>query len=81
VTEALGEAVARLHNIERARERLGVGRSKVFELIASGELRSCRVGRRRLIPEQAIRDFVARLDEQAGANPSQAAQTWNTSRS
>jgi len=67
VTEALAEAVARLHNIEQARERLGVGRSKVFELIASGELRSVRVGRRRLIPEQAIRDFVAQFDQQAGA--------------
>jgi excisionase family DNA binding protein len=67
VTEALAEAVARLHNIERAQERLGVGRSKIFELIASGELRSVRVGRRRLVPEQAIRDFVAQLDKQAGA--------------
>ncbi len=67
MTEALGEAVARLHNIERAEERLGVGRSKIFQLMASGQLRSVRVGRRRLIPEQAIRDFVARLDEQAGA--------------
>ncbi len=67
MTEALVEAVARLHNIERAQERLGVGRSKIFQLIASGELRSVRVGRRRLIPEQAIVDFITRLDEQAGA--------------
>jgi excisionase family DNA binding protein len=67
VTQALAEALARLHSIERAQERLGVGRSKIFELIAAGELRSVRVGRRRLVPEQAIRDFVARLDEQAGA--------------
>jgi excisionase family DNA binding protein len=67
VTEALAEALARLHNIEGAQERLGVGRSKIFELIASGELRSVRVGRRRLVPEQAIIDFIARLDEQAGA--------------
>jgi excisionase family DNA binding protein len=67
VTETLGELVARLHTVEQARERLNVGRSKVFELIASGELRSVRIGRRRLIPEQAIRDFVAQLDQQAGA--------------
>jgi excisionase family DNA binding protein len=66
VGEPLAEAVARLHNIERAQERLGVGRSKIFELIASGQLRSVCVGRRRLVPEQAIRDFIARLDEQAG---------------
>jgi excisionase family DNA binding protein len=67
VTEALPDAVARLHNIEQAQERLGVGRSKVFQLIGSGELRSVQVGRRRLVPEQAIRDFIARLDRQAGA--------------
>ena len=67
MTEALAEAVARLHNIERTQERLGVGRSKIFELIASGQLRSVRVGRRRLVPEQAIRDFVTQLDKQAGA--------------
>ena len=66
MTEAFAEALARLHNIEGAQERLGVGRSKIFELIASGELRSVRVGRRRLVPEQAIIDFIARLDEQAG---------------
>jgi excisionase family DNA binding protein len=65
MTEALAEQVARLHNIESATARLNVGRSTVFELIASGDLRSVKVGRRRLIPEQAIRDFVARLDQQA----------------
>ena len=68
MTEALTEAVARLHSIEQAQERLGVGRSKVFQLVASGELRSVRVGRRRLIPEAAIVDFIARLDEQAGVS-------------
>ncbi len=67
MTEALAEQIARLHNVESTMARLNVGRSTVFELIASGELRSVKVGRRRLIPEQAIRDFVARLDEQAGA--------------
>jgi len=40
---------------------LGVGRTKMFELIASGELTSVRVGRRRLIPATAIRDYVDRL--------------------
>jgi excisionase family DNA binding protein len=67
MTEALAEPIARLHNVESAMARLGVGRSTIFELIASGELRSVKVRRRRLIPEQALRDFVARLDQQAGA--------------
>jgi excisionase family DNA binding protein len=65
MTEQSAERIARLHNIESAMARLGVGRSTVFELIASGALRSVKVGRRRLVPEQAIRDFVDRLDQQA----------------
>ena len=66
MTEALKEAVARLHNIKSAQERLNLGRSKIFELIASGELRSVQVGARRLIPEQAIVDFINKLDQQSG---------------
>jgi excisionase family DNA binding protein len=62
MTDALAAEVARLNNVEQAMGRLGVGRSTVFDLIASGQLRSVKVGRRRLIPEQAIRDFIAQLD-------------------
>jgi excisionase family DNA binding protein len=66
MTDALAAEVARLNNVEQVQARLGVGRSTVFDLIASGQLRSVKVGRRRLVPEQAIRDFIARLDEDAG---------------
>jgi excisionase family DNA binding protein len=55
-----------LHNIEAVQHRLGLGRSTIFELIAAGRLRSVKVGRRRLISESAIADFVASLEE-AGA--------------
>ena len=48
-------------------ERLGVGRSTVYALMKSGELRSVHVGARRLIPEQAIVDFINKLDEAASA--------------
>lgn len=65
MTEALAQRVARLHNIKSAQERLNLGRSKIFELIASGELRSVQIGARRLIPEQAIVDFINKLDQQA----------------
>jgi excisionase family DNA binding protein len=65
MTEQVTEAVARLHNIESVQARLNLGRSTVFDLIASGQLRSAKVGRRRLVPEQAIVDFIAQLDKQA----------------
>jgi excisionase family DNA binding protein len=44
-----------------AGKALGVGRTKMFELIASGELTSVQVGRRRLIPATAITAYVERL--------------------
>ena len=49
---------ARLDAIEQVMERLGVGRSCVFELIGSGQLRSVKIGRRRLVADQAIDDYI-----------------------
>lgn len=40
---------------------LGVGRTKMFELVATGELTSVSVGRRRLVPASAIHEYVDRL--------------------
>ena len=66
MTEALAEGVARLHSIKSTQERLSVSRTKIFALIGSGELRSVQIGARRLIPEQAIVDFINKLDADAG---------------
>jgi excisionase family DNA binding protein len=54
--------IAKLNQIEDVMERLRVGRSTVFALLASGRLRSVKIGRRRLVPEQALSDFIAGLD-------------------
>lgn len=40
------------------RDMLSLGRDKVYALIRSGELGSIRVGRRLLIPREAITDFL-----------------------
>ncbi|WML61905.1 excisionase family DNA-binding protein [Rhodococcus sp. AH-ZY2] len=58
-------AEARLHKLPAAQERLGIGRSKIFELIASGELRSVKIGRTRLVPESALTEFIAKLENSA----------------
>lgn len=50
---------------ERAAERLDLGRTKIFELIATGELESVKIGRARRIPEEALVAYVARLRAQA----------------
>ena len=62
MTDALAAEVARLNSIEQVQTRLGIGRSMVFELIWSGKLRSVSIGRRRLVPETAIAEFIAALE-------------------
>lgn len=42
-------------------EILGIGRTKVFELIASGELESVAIGRCRRVPTEALDAFLAGL--------------------
>jgi excisionase family DNA binding protein len=66
MAEQLAEHTARLHDIESVMDRLKLGRSKVFQVIASGELRSIKVGRRRLVSESALIEFITRLDQQGG---------------
>lgn len=48
-----------LSPIEAAR-RLGIGRSTLYELLASGEVESLHIGRRRLIASAALVEFVER---------------------
>ncbi len=38
-----------------------LGRTKVYQLIASGELETVKVGGRRLIPAEAMSDWIAKL--------------------
>ena len=45
-----------------AAERLGIGRTKLYELIRSGELRSIKIGGARRVSATALTEFVAELD-------------------
>jgi excisionase family DNA binding protein len=45
-----------------AAQRLGIGRTKVYELMARGELRSVKIGAARRVSATALADFVAALD-------------------
>ena len=56
---------ARLHPVEHVMERLCLGRSSVFGLIKDGDLPSVKIGRRRLISEAALSEFINRLDSRA----------------
>jgi excisionase family DNA binding protein len=58
-----GGAVRLLSVVEAGRE-LGISRSLVYELLASGALRSAKIGRRRFIPREALEAFIAGLAPQ-----------------
>lgn len=55
-TEALSVSV------DEAARLLGVGRSTMFALLDAGDVRSVKVGARRLIPRRALEEFLARHD-------------------
>lgn len=50
-----------LYKPEVAAARLGLGRSKFFELMAGGQIETVQIGRSRRVPAQALEDYVARL--------------------
>ena len=60
------QTAERLHDIEAVMQRLSLGRNSVFDLMSSGQLRSIKVGRRRLVSETALIECIARLDRQGG---------------
>lgn len=78
VEDAVDQALARagldpgrrrLLSVEEMGESLGVGRDKAYELVGpgpgKGEIFSVSIGRRRLVPVDALDEYVARLCQQA----------------
>jgi excisionase family DNA binding protein len=60
------QTVERLHDIPALMKRLKLGRNSVFDLIRTNQLRSIKVGRRRLVSESALVECIGRLDQQGG---------------
>jgi excisionase family DNA binding protein len=56
------------HSPDGAAHRIGVSTRKVYDLIAIGELRSYKDGKRRMIPEVELQSYVERRMAQAGAS-------------
>lgn len=50
-----------LLTVEQAAEALALGRTKVYELLDSGSLRSVKIGRARRIPVDALAEFVHKV--------------------
>lgn len=54
-----------LVTVEEAARLLGVGRTTMFELIGHGDVKSVRLGRRRLIARKSLESFVEKLSQLA----------------
>jgi excisionase family DNA binding protein len=52
-------------SVEEAAMLLGVGRTVTYRLVLGGELRSVKIGRRRLVVRTSVAEYVARLEESA----------------
>lgn len=50
-----------LYSIEEAAKLLSVGKRKVEALVADGEVETVLIGRRRLVPAEALTDYIERL--------------------
>jgi excisionase family DNA binding protein len=50
-------------NIPEACRLTGLGRSKLYELMTTGELQSIKVGKRRIVPVASLKEWLARLGQ------------------
>jgi excisionase family DNA binding protein len=57
-----------LLRVEEVARALAIGRSKVYELIASGQLPSITIGSARRIPTEALRKWIAERADTGGRN-------------
>lgn len=54
---------------EEAARRLSIGRTTVYELLSSGQLRSVNIGRCRRVPVSELCSYVARLIDSGDSTP------------
>jgi len=57
----VARTMPRLLAIKQALYELGISRTAIYELIKSGKLKTVKIGRRRLVPVEAIEELVAEL--------------------
>lgn len=62
-TQLSVEGLQHLNEVTAVAEYLHCGRTHIFALMKSGELRSIKVGRKRLVPADALREYLRRVSE------------------
>ncbi|MFG2489895.1 excisionase family DNA-binding protein [Streptomyces caniferus] len=55
-----GETTLVALTVAEAARRIGIGRTKLYEYVSSGEIRSVKIGSLRRIPAEAVGEFLAR---------------------
>lgn len=65
-----------LYSVEEAAELLGIGRTFMFHLLATGEIDSLKIGKRRKIHRDALDGYIERL---RGVQSHDAQQRRNSS--
>lgn len=50
----------RAYSVAEAAAELGIGRTLAYSLVASGELRTIKLGTRRIVPADAIDELLAK---------------------
>jgi len=50
-----------LYSVEEAADLLGIGRTYMFHLLRTGEIDSLKIGKRRMIPSDALDDYIEHL--------------------
>jgi len=58
-----------LLSVEDAAERLDIGRTLLYELIAAGQIQTIHVGRLHKVPVDSLREYVERQRALAGTTP------------
>lgn len=58
---SLGATALRLYAIAEVREALGVSHWQVYQLINSRQLKSVKIGRRRLVPAVELANYIESL--------------------
>ena len=59
-----------LYSVPNFLAATGLGRTKAYELFGSGAVKTVFVGRRRFVTENAMRDWLAKLEREADESSS-----------
>lgn len=67
--QSAGDATLVALTVAEAARRIGIGRTKLYEYVSSGEIASVKIGSLRRIPAEAVNEFLARRLSAADFGP------------